>query len=347
MTELNTTYGLLRKVKRISVFEDVLEMYKKKSIMGEYPIRVAFEGEMAIDQGGVTRDMFSAFWDECYSSMFDGSTLLVPMLCPQTDTSVFPVVGSIISHAYLVSGFLPVRIALPCIIGILLGPSASITQSVLCEAFLEYISATERTIFKDALDTSTCTFSLEVQEKLLSTLSRFGCRQLPTPSNLKTCLVQVAQFEFCCKPAAAISYMHSGIPPSHAAFWVSQSVTGICSIYKTLAVSCRKVLDVIKWPEDMNAAEDRVSSYLVEMIGNMTSSLVQRFLRFVTGSSVLTVKNLEVQFNRLSGVARRPIAHTCSCLLELPVCYANYCDFHDEWMSILNDPELCWFMDSI
>ena len=107
------------------------------------------------------------------------------------------------------------------------------------------------------------------------------------------------------------------------------------------------MLDVIKWPEDMNAAEDRVSSYLIEMIGNMTSSLVQRFLRFVTGSSVLTVKNLEVQFNRLSGIARRPIAHTCSCLLELPVCYANYCDFHDEWMSILNDPELCWFMDSI
>ena len=30
-----------------------------------------------------------------------------------------------------------------------------------------------------------------------------------------------------------------------------------------------------------------------------------------------------------------------------PVCYGNYSDFHSEWMSILNDSELCWVMDSI
>ena len=113
---------------------------------------------------------------------------------------------------------------------------------------------------------------------------------MPSPSNLKTCLLQVAQF------------------------------------------------DIIQLPE---VAEGRVSGYLVEMIGNMSSSYVQRL---TTGSSVLTVPSLTVQFNRLSGLARRPIAHTCSCVL---VCYTNYSDFHSEWMSILNDPELCWFMDSI
>ena len=90
--------------------------------------------------------MFSAFWYKCYSTLFDGSTLLVPMLCPQTDTSLLPVVGSIMSHAYFVSGFLPVRIALPCITRILCGPVATIPRPILCEAFLDYISATERAI---------------------------------------------------------------------------------------------------------------------------------------------------------------------------------------------------------
>lgn len=344
---LDTRNGLLRSVSRCNVFEDVLKMYKEEPVLNEYPMDVEFKGEMAVDQGGVTRDMFSAFCEKCYSALFEGSTLLVPMLSPQTDTSVFPVVGCIISHAYLVSGFLPVRIALPCIIGILCGPGAHMSQSILCEAFLDYISATERSLFKDALSTHSSAFSPDVQEKLLSTLSRFGCRQMPTPSNLKTCLLQVAHFEFCCKPAAAISLMHSGIPPTHSEFWRTRSVQGVCSIYRTLAVSCSKVLDIIKLPDALNLAEERVSGYLVEMIGNMSSSHVQRFLRFTTGSSVLTVASLSVQFNRLSGLARRPIAHTCSCVLELPVCYTNYSDFHSEWMSVLNDPELCWMMDSI
>ena len=135
-------------------------MHRKFTVLNKYPIHIEFEDEMAVDQGGVTRDMFSAFWDKCYSTLFDGSTLLVPMLCPQTDTSLLPVVGSIMSHAY--SGFLPVRIALPFIIRIFCGPVATIPQPILCEAFLDYISATERAIFKDALGTCTSAFTLDV-----------------------------------------------------------------------------------------------------------------------------------------------------------------------------------------
>ena len=93
-----------------------VKIYCQKSILCEFSIHMEFKGEMAVDQGGVTRDMYSAFWEECYSKIFDGSTLLVPMLCPQIDTAVLPIVGSIISHGYLVSGFLQFRIAFPCLV---------------------------------------------------------------------------------------------------------------------------------------------------------------------------------------------------------------------------------------
>ena len=52
---------------RSSVFEDVLRLYREESIVKEYPITVEFEGEIAVDEGGVTREMFSAFWDKSYS----------------------------------------------------------------------------------------------------------------------------------------------------------------------------------------------------------------------------------------------------------------------------------------
>ena len=52
---------------------------------------------------------------------------------------------------------------------ILCGPATTIPQNILCEAFLNYISGTERALFKDALSSFTDEFTPDIQEKLLST----------------------------------------------------------------------------------------------------------------------------------------------------------------------------------
>lgn len=51
----------------------------------------------------------------------------------------------------------------------------------------------------------------------------------------------------------------------------------------------------------------------------------------------------------LDGLARRPIAHTCDSVLELPVSYINYEDFVTEFMLILNsaNESFAWRMDAI
>ena len=67
-------------------------------------------------------------------------------------------------------------------------------------------------------------------------------------------------------------------------------------------------------------------SYLQQFIGDMKRAEIRRFLRFTTGSSVLLASNISVAFNSLSGLARRPIAHTCSSTLELSSTYINYLD---------------------
>ena len=135
-----------------------------------------FVDEIAVD---VQRDMYSGFWENAYSSLFEGSTLVTPMVHPQTDMSVLPILGRILSHGYLVSDFLPVRIAM------LLGPSTPIARMVLLESFLDFISNVERTIFKRALlHVEDNTFPSIVQEELMTCLSRFGCRVVPAPSSL-------------------------------------------------------------------------------------------------------------------------------------------------------------------
>lgn len=47
--------------------------------------------------------MFSAFFEEAYKHLFDGSSLLCPVVHPEMDVSQLKTMGFIISHAYMVS----------------------------------------------------------------------------------------------------------------------------------------------------------------------------------------------------------------------------------------------------
>jgi hypothetical protein len=86
--------------------------------------------------GGVYRDMLCTFWDAAYGIAFDGGGLLAPVLHPQVNLSNLPVLGRILSHGYLSSGFLPMRVAFPTLATLLL-QSAEIGDALLMDAFLK------------------------------------------------------------------------------------------------------------------------------------------------------------------------------------------------------------------
>ena len=133
-------------VKRSNVLDDVLQLFQSDDIVKEYPLRIRFEGEMAVDTGGVCRDMVSAFWEEAYKCMFDGGSLLTPVVHPQTNMSVLPLLGKILSHGYLACGFLPLRIAFPALAGMLLGPTITTPPSILVSSFIDSLSTYEATL---------------------------------------------------------------------------------------------------------------------------------------------------------------------------------------------------------
>ena len=118
--------GVKYTLQRCALYDDVIKFYQSGEIIKESPTFIAYDSELAVDEGGVTRDMYSAFWEEAYSRLFDGATILIPLVHAQTDMGIFPILGKIISHGYLASGYLPVRISLPSLIAMLLGPSVNI-----------------------------------------------------------------------------------------------------------------------------------------------------------------------------------------------------------------------------
>ena len=243
---------------------------------------------------------------------------------------------------YLIAGILPANIAFPTLAMMLLGPGTNVFTDMLNEAFLDFISNTEKQTFKFALGIDKqSSFSNSLTSELISVLNRYGCRTLPTRQNLERLIIEVANFEFCVKPLAAILLVHCGIPPEHKCFWSNKSVTDLFRIVVALVATPHKVLHSLQ-AVLTSSTQERVFGYLCQMIGDMPQRQLRSFLRFATGCSLCLHDTLQIEFNGLAGLARRPIAHTCNFMLELSVhvTYNNDADFVNEFDAIL-DSELC------
>ncbi len=333
-------------IRRQNVLEDLNSLLSVDNVLSEYPLQIKFHGELGFDSGGVCRDMFSAYWEEVYSHYFDGNSVLTPMIHPGINLGVLPMIGCALSHGYLVSGFLPTRIAFPTIGSILLGNSIKVPSDMLIKSFGDSLNPIERSVLKECLSVSS-NFPPHLLTQLLAILSRFGCRTQPSPGTLKCVLTDMAKYEFQVKPFAALCSIATGIPSEELPFWQSFSIEELYRLYNTLGASPRKVLDMLSEPVFENERETRIFGYLQDYIAHMKQEEVIRFLRFTTGSSVMISEKLVITFNSLSGFTRRPIAHTCGCTLELSSSYTTYNEFETEFNAILSNDEYAWEMHGL
>lgn len=171
--------------------------------------------------------MYSAFWEEVYSNYFEGDSTLVPLMHSHLNLSHFRVLGSILSHCYLATGILPIKVAVLSLVAMLLGPSVDIPESCYIDALFDYIGHCERKVLKEAIAIA-LSFSSELCNKLLSALCMLGCRKIPTPANIIEILQHIAIYEFIVKPSACITAINAGIPTRHRQFWEQKSVDEAC-----------------------------------------------------------------------------------------------------------------------
>ena len=354
LTVATSQPGLPHTVVRQDIFESVMTLYRTEleTIVREYPFRVAFDGERAIDLGGVARDMFTAFFNEAYRKLFDGCTLLTPALHPSINLSSLSVFGAILSHAYMSSGILPVRISFPSLAQCLLGPLVTIPDDTMFTYLVNSLSIHDATVLRSAfgeVDSGATVFTAQMQSELIELVSHFGSRDIPTPPMLKGLFPQIAQYEFTLKPAAAIAAIHSGVPDQHALFWKNLGVTGLLRLYQAKSISPAKVLKMFDEVQPLDTNQERIMLYLRQYIGSLNTGDLEQFLRFVTGSCVFMPVKIQVSFNSLSGTARRQIAHTCEPSLELSSTYVTYLEFAIELKAVMNvsDNSPAWAMNAL
>lgn len=254
---LDTHQGLPHSIRREHMFEDVIDLYGNKitMILKEYPFRIKYTDEEAVDTGGVCRDLFSAFCEKAYDVSFDGAGVLVLAVHPHVDMALFPLLGAIFSHGFISSGFMPVRLSFPTVLALVVGTSVNIPESMLITSFELFLSSHERSVLRDALsecDRQVVSFTDDRVSQLVSIFGRYSCRQIPNPQNIQCLILQVAQHEFMTKPLRALNYLHSGVPIVHLAFWKRFSIEKLFALYNALKASPKQVLNRLAEPFAMS-----------------------------------------------------------------------------------------------
>ena len=116
-------------------------------------------------------------------------------------------------------------------------------------------------------------------------------------------------------------------------------------LYEKLVPSNKRVVQIMQFPEVMTSQTSDTSKYLKRYIRELDSNSLGRFLRYCTGSDLLISEKITVEFTKMQGFERRPVAHTCGCLLQLADQFDNFMEFRDEFNRVLESN--IWVMDII
>lgn len=251
--------------------------------------------------------MFSAFFEEIYWIYFNGTNLLTPIVCPGMDVSTISIIRTVISHAYIARGLLPTCMAFPSLACYLLGQKVSTSSFILVETLIDSLSNNDSGVMKRAVkklqgQVQLRTFSSDLMPQILSVLSRFGVRKLPSPSSFRNTLIEVATYEFLSKPSAALFVLHLGVPDLQKPFRRGLSVNNLFSIYCAQCVSVETVLGMLEDSLDTKPNDECILCYLCQYVGSINSTMLRKFLRLVTGSTVCSSPSISVSFNSLSSL---------------------------------------------
>ncbi|KAJ8307127.1 hypothetical protein KUTeg_015211 [Tegillarca granosa] len=268
--------------------------------------------EIAEDNGGVMRDALSEFWDTFYMQFTEGNSYKVPVIRHDMREVHWRAVASVIKMGFTQEGVFPIKLAPSFMQQAIFGICH---DSEIIESFLEFVPAMDKTVFEAALKDF-----YSVKDDILDVMENYDVKTLVNEGNVSKVVHEIAHKELIQKPMFVSDSFHKVLQNSKL---VGEDMR---SMYSSLKPNPKKVLNALTFPTDMSPDDMRLSSYLKKLVREMDDNhYLQLFLRFCTGSDIMTAKKIHVRFTAsdTSSYVRSPSAHTCGCVLELPRSYAQ------------------------
>lgn len=281
---------------------------------------------------GVLRDVLSCFWQEFYERCTLGTAIKVPYIRHDFTAEKWKAVARIIIKGYLDCSYFPNKLAPVFIEQVLF----NCVYSDPTHHFLLFVSSQEREVLKEAMED----FSKVDLDDLVEALDSYGCRRRITAENFPEILLEIAHQELVQKPMFVIDCWRE-VTLGH----IFISPEELVQLYSDLQPTPKKVCQLLKFPEQLTPKQEEVANHLKRYIRELDESQLQKFLRFCTGSNLVTTVSIFVEFQEMSDFTRRPIGHTCGNILEIAESYENFPDFRSEFNAVLESN--IWVMDIV
>ncbi len=328
----------------MNIVRDMVEIFKDDSVMGSaikvVMINASGKRELGVDNQGVFRDALSAFWTQFYDACTVGEQERVPVVRHDFQVLEWTAIARILVKGYKEVKFFPIKLS-KVFISAILFDEKEITKDLMIESFLSYISSDERDLVNEVLTNDK--LSDEQNEEWEDFLERFGCRKIPkVGERLEVVLelshkemIQVAQYIINCwkEPFKEVQALE-----------MFTTVEDLKQLYEKSKPTVKKVLGLIE-ATPSSTPQREVLSYLKRYIRGLDDEKLVKFLRFCTGATIICIDMIRVDFTNLDGFERRPIAHICGAILELPASYNSFPEFREEMNNILTsefwDIDIC------
>ncbi|XP_051235987.1 uncharacterized protein LOC127351975 [Dicentrarchus labrax] len=315
-------------IHRIKVVKDLLAVFMDSSIVHS-TLKMDFVNEKAIDDAGVSREVYTAFWEQ-FLEQCEGETERVPRLRPDFGEAEWQAVGRIWVKGLLDHGVIPVRLSKAFIVACIYGTD-SIDGDILLTSFLNFLAPVERSVVERALQG---TMEEGDEEDLLDLFTSMGSHFLPTKENMETAIETMAHKAIIQEPkyiidcfSTPMALVQPNLPDKER----------VLSLYETKKATGKRVCQLLETTKlVLSQREQTTFNHLQRYVKNADQTKAEKILRFCTGSSVICVEKILVTFNAEIGLNRRPVAHTCGATLEVPCTYSSYPEFRTEFDNILS-----------
>ena len=321
---------------RTNLRKELMSVFEHEDIMSKFLVvkMINEHGNEEKGEGiGVVRDALSLFWQDAYISLMLGEDERVPCIRHDMNRNHWQACARIFLKGFVQEKYFPIQIPQVFIVSLVFGED-SISREMYLDSFKRYVSRAEADIIDKVISGKV---SLE-DDDFLDFLSAFDCKKAVNQGNMCDVLVELAHKELVQKPKYVADCWEAILNSLKVFFPTVEALQEqFSSLQPTPAKVCRMF---IATPETPTEAESL--AHLKRWVKGFDDCLLRKFLRLSTGADVVIGNGIQVTFTSITGAARRPIFHTCGNVLELPTTYDDFCDFRQEFTSILYQQDLKW-----
>ena len=223
---------------------------------------------------GVSRDVYTTFWQELADSYFIGEDQRVPFVRHDMFEKEWENIGKIIVKGYIDTGFFPVILSQAFVLYCLFG---SVEKPAMLSSFSLYLSFDERELVKNVLQPNIEEEFLS-SEEFLDFLDRFKCRSKVTKENVEEIIYEIARQELLQKThiVATCWKGHFAALKSKSAF---STASAIHDLYELSRPTTKRIIDLLN-AEPKDDLEKESFGYLKRYVRGLNSEMLKKFLKF-------------------------------------------------------------------